>query len=206
METYRTVEKETGPELLKEKGSKFISYLYPVESSDQAENLIHNLRKEYHDSTHVCYAYRLGEGEETYFRYNDDGEPNGTAGVPIYNEIKRQELFNVLLAVVRYFGGTKLGTGGLTRAYGGSARMAVDSAKILTKVIATEIEIEIPFSFIGDMMGIINQIGCEIQNQDYAEDGVIMRIVIPRSKLTSFRDVLKDKSAGKIIIPESHSY
>ncbi len=195
---FLTVKEPCGPSLLKEKGSKFLGYSFPITSREEAETRIEELRKEYHDSTHVCYAYRTGNGEEDYFRYNDDGEPNGTAGIPIYNEIKRAELFNVLVAVVRYYGGTKLGTGGLTRAYGGSARITIEESSITEVTRTAAFSLEIPFSFQGAIMSLCNSLDISIREQEYTSEGARMVLDVPESKVKRFKSILTERSAGKI--------
>lgn len=111
-------------------GSRHISYAYPVVTEDQIKTIIDQLWKEHHSATHVCYAWRLG-WEKKLYRINDDGEPGGTAGKPIYGQIQSFDLTNILIAVVRYYGGTKLGTGGLIDAYKTAAKLAIEAASIL---------------------------------------------------------------------------
>jgi len=200
IEQYFTIDKKYGPFDYKEKASKFISYLFPVSSGEDAEKILSSLRKEYYDATHVCFSYRLGRGEEEYFRASDDREPSGTAGQPIYQEIVRKELFNVLLAVVRYYGGVKLGKGGLQRAYSFSARQVIESAEIIRVDIKKEVRLSIPFSFIGDMMHIINLLDITIVSQDYDSSGVSMHLAVPVGKTMKFRELLTEKSAGRISV------
>ena len=152
---YFSVKVPYGPIEFKEKGSRFISFIYPVRTADEAQKKINQLKKEYHNATHVCYAFRLGEGKEDSFRYNDDGEPGNTAGLPIYNSIRNAEYFNVLVAVVRYFGGTKLGTGGLARAYSKSARLIIKASENVKEWRTEEIVITYPFDSTGDVMRIV---------------------------------------------------
>lgn len=129
--------------LYKDNGSRFISFAYPCTEVEQAEELIKALRKKYYDATHHCYAYRLGPQGEPY-RINDDGEPSSTAGRPIYGEILSKQLSDILVVVVRYFGGVKLGVPGLIKAYKAATASALESAKIITKTatIATKIVFE----------------------------------------------------------------
>ena len=115
--------------------SKFISYLIPVESKSEASEVLENLRKKHFDATHVCYAYIVND-EVTLYKSSDDGEPSQTAGAPILNVLRKNDLSNVVCAVVRYFGGIKLGAGGLTRAYSNSAIEAVNVATLVTLVDA----------------------------------------------------------------------
>ena len=133
METdeYRTLE-GTSEGVYKEKGSKFIAIASPVGSVDEVKLQLDKLRKQYHDARHHCYAYRIGY-EPIEFRQNDDGEPSGTAGKPILGQIQSFELTNTLVVVIRYFGGVKLGTGGLIQAYRTAARTSLENGKIITK-------------------------------------------------------------------------
>lgn len=200
IEQYCTVDKKYGPFDYKEKSSKFISYLFPVSSGEDGEKILSSMRKEYYDATHVCFSYRLGRGEEESFRASDDREPSGTAGQPIYQEIVRKKLFNVLLAVVRYYGGVKLGKGGLQRAYSFSARQVIESAEIIRVDLKKEVKLSIPFNFIGDMMHIINFLGITIVSQDYDSSGVSMHLAVPVGKTIKFQELLTEKSAGGIVI------
>lgn len=200
VETFLTINKEYGPEEFKEKGSRFISYLYPIKNKDDADTIIAGLRKKFYDSTHVCFAYRLGRGTEDYFRYNDDGEPSGTAGLPIYNEIKSKEYFNVLVAVIRYYGGTKLGTGGLTRAYGQSAKMVLDTSVPVTVHIKQKASLKFPFDFTGEIMQLVNRFDIDILKQDYTADGVSMELDIPVGKVDELSKQLTERSSGKLKI------
>ncbi len=198
---FKTIKQKEGPIEFKEKGSRFISFAFPVLTSDEAEEELKNLKKLYFDCTHICFAYILGEGEEKQFRYSDDGEPSGTAGIPIYNAIKREELFNVLVASVRYYGGTKLGTGGLFRAYGHSAELILKNCEKRIVALKSEIPFSVDFEQTGLIMHIINLFaGIEIKKQNYTEKGIDFVLKIPVDKVESFKMELKEKSSGKIIL------
>jgi uncharacterized YigZ family protein len=199
IETFSTVDNTYGPQEIKEKGSRFIAYLYPVETKEAVDAVIGGLRKKYYDATHVCYAYRLGKGEEQYFRFNDDGEPSGTAGLPIYNEIKSKEYFNVLVAVVRYFGGVKLGTGGLTRAYGQAAAKVLEISTKVTIHIKQKISVSFPFHFTGEIMQIVNRFSLDILKQEYSADGIHMQLDVPVGKIAEISNQVIERSSGKII-------
>ena len=200
IESFSTIDKEYGPEEIKEKGSRFISYLYPIKTKKDAESIITGLRKKYHDSTHICFAYRLGSREEDYFRTNDDGEPSGTAGIPIYNEIKSKEYFNTLVAVIRYYGGTKLGTGGLTRAYGQVAKKVLDVSKRITIHVKQKVSVFFPYDFTGEIMQVVDRFNIGIVKQDYSADGVQMLLEVPVAKLDDISKQVIDRSNGKIKI------
>jgi uncharacterized YigZ family protein len=197
-EFFYTVKKSYGPEEIKEKGSRFISYLYPAAGSEEAETLVTGLRKKYYDSTHVCFAYRLGNGKEEYFRYSDDGEPSGTAGLPIFNEIKNKNYYNVLTAVVRYFGGTKLGTGGLVRAYSGAAKKVIDTSETITIYIKKEASLDFPYEFTGEIMQVVNRFSLDIIDREYSDKGISMKLEIPIGRVNEVSQTITDISSGKI--------
>ena len=199
IEIYYTVDRSYGPEEIKEKGSRFISYLYPVETKEAVDGFIGALRKKYYDATHVCFAFRLGKGEEQCIRYNDDGEPSGTAGLPIYNEIRSKDYFNVLTAVVRYFGGIKLGTGGLTRAYGQAAWKVLEISAKVTIHIKQKVSLSFPFNFTGEIMQIVNRFSLDILKQEYSADGIHMQLDVPVGKIDDITKLIIERSNGKII-------
>jgi uncharacterized YigZ family protein len=172
MDEYRTL-LEISHGLYKEKGSKFIAIASPVYSLDDVRLQLEGLRKRYHDARHHCYAYRLGD-EPYNIRYNDDGEPSGTAGKPIFGQIQSFELTNVLVVVVRYFGGVKLGTGGLIQAYRASAKDAIINGKIITKTWKAFLEIRFNYLLMNDVMHIIKDESLRIVNQDSGKKSFIL--------------------------------
>lgn len=166
-DTYKTVE-VPAEGYINEKKSKFISYIYPVKSADEALGLVEELRVKYHDARHVCWAYMLGwEREE--FRANDDGEPSGTAGRPILGQINSAELTDVLIAVVRYFGGTLLGTGGLIRAYKEAAGDAITNAEVVEKTVDDFIDIHFEYPLLNEVMRVLKQFDEVKWTQDFTE-------------------------------------
>lgn len=167
MDEYKTLQ-ETSQGLYKEKGSKFIAIAAPTGSLDEVRLQLEMLRKQYHDASHHCYAYRLGE-EPYEIRYNDDGEPSGTAGKPIFGQIRSFGLTNVLIVVVRYFGGVKLGTGGLIQAYKTAAKDAIENGKIITKIWTGKLEIRFNYLQMNDVMHIIKEENLRIISQDSGE-------------------------------------
>jgi uncharacterized YigZ family protein len=172
MDEYHTLQ-DVSQGLYKEKGSKFIAIASPVSSTDDVRLQLEQLRKRYHDARHHCYAYRIGE-EPYDFRYNDDGEPSGTAGKPIFGQIQSFELTNVLVVVIRYFGGVKLGTGGLIQAYRASARDAIINGKIVTKTWMASLEIHFNYLQMNDVMRIIKEEGLRIVNQESGDKSCIL--------------------------------
>jgi uncharacterized YigZ family protein len=164
MDEYRTILDESQG-FYKEKGSKFIAVVLPVESTDEIRLQLEQLRKRYHDARHHCYAYRLGD-DPYEVRYNDDGEPSGTAGKPIFGQIQSFDLTNVLIVVIRYFGGVKLGTGGLIQAYRAAAKDAVGNGKIVTKHWTVQLEIRFQYPQMNDVMRIIKEEGLRVLRQE----------------------------------------
>jgi len=156
---YKTIaEKAEG--LYKDKGSRFLSFGFPVSDESEIKSILTSLRKKYHDARHHCYAYRIGTDPFRY-RVNDDGEPSGTAGKPIYGQIISHELTNVLIVVVRYFGGTLLGTSGLVTAYRSAAACMLEVATMIEKSIAVTCSLSFPYSSVNGVMKIIKEEGIE---------------------------------------------
>lgn len=151
-DTYKTIWK-TSEGLFKDKGSKFISYAFPVESEDEIRNIILTIKKEHHSARHHCYAWRLGH-EKLVFRANDDGEPSSTAGKPILGQIQSYDLTNILIVVVRYFGGTLLGVSGLINAYRNAAQDAILQAEIIEKLVEKQLLIEFDYGVMNEVMKI----------------------------------------------------
>lgn len=197
---YFSIDKPYGPEELKEKGSRFISYLFPVSSLKEVEKHISQLRKKYHDATHVCPAIRLGEGCEEYIRFSDDGEPGGTAGLPIFNEIKSKDYFNVLAVVIRYYGGTKLGTGGLVRAYAASARKVLETSDAKTVQLNKVFTLEFPYAFTGDIMQMVNRFNLEIITRSFTETGTSVQLAVPLGQVEEVARTVSDISSGKLCL------
>ena len=142
--------------LLKEKGSKFIGFAFPVNDEAEVKENLEKIRSEHPKATHHCYAFRLGMMGENY-RANDDGEPNGSAGLPIYNQLLAHEVSNILLIVVRYYGGTKLGVSGLVKAYKESAKLTLEETEIITKELEEEVEIKFEFEKQNQIFTLLNK-------------------------------------------------
>lgn len=152
---YRTIRKESKG-LFKDRGSKFIAIACPVYSTEEIDGILDNVKKKYHDARHHCYAYKLGAGDDRW-RINDDGEPSGTAGNPIMGQIKSYRLTNILIIVVRYFGGTLLGTGGLIKAYRNAARDALNKAEIIKRTLDCTYRLHFPYSAMNEVMKTIKE-------------------------------------------------
>ena len=152
-DVYKTIERPSEETLFKEKGSKFFGYAFPVLSEDDVKARLEQLKKKHHSARHFCYAYQLGI-EKIRFRANDDGEPNNSAGLPIYGQIQSFEVTNILIVSVRYFGGTKLGVGGLISAYKVSAQITLEASVVVEKTI--NIHYKLTFNY--DLMNVVQRI------------------------------------------------
>ncbi len=184
---------------IKIKASKFIGRVFSCESENEAIAVLENIRKKYYDATHHCFAYRVGLGKDIIFRYSDDGEPNGTAGKPIYDRLEGPELTNLILIVTRYFGGTKLGTGGLTHAYSDTAKAVLDKAGSLEKYITDNISMVLQFSDYSNVERMIHQIGAKIIESDFS-DIVKLKVKIRLSLIEKLKNSLIDLTSGRIKI------
>lgn len=165
----------------KEKGSKFLGFAIPVNNESAIRETLQRYRKEFYDSRHVCYAYMLGADKKT-FNASDGGEPAHTAGDPILNEIRSSGLSNILVIVVRYFGGTKLGKPGLIAAYKESAADAIRNAKVIEAIETKNCKIEFAYSETNDIQSIINELNAQIVNQSF-DLKCFMELAIPTSKM-----------------------
>jgi uncharacterized YigZ family protein len=163
--TYKTLATQSEG-LYKEKGSKFIAYAVQCYTENEAKELLTNWKKEHHQARHLCYAYRFGV-EKFTTRTNDDGEPSNSAGTPILGQIQSFELSNTLIGVVRYFGGTKLGVGGLVTAYKSAAKEAIENGIIIEKELRTLLTINFPYEKMPTIMSIIKTHQITILNQDF---------------------------------------
>lgn len=152
--------------LYKEKGSKFIAYAYPVKNEEEVKETLLELKKQYYDARHHCYAYMLGAERKDY-RANDDGEPNHSAGDPILGQINSKNLTNVLVVVVRYFGGTKLGVSGLINAYKVSAEEALSKAKVIKIDVTKSIHLEYTYEDTNDVMKLVSDFNIDITDQKF---------------------------------------
>ena len=163
-DTYKTIAFPSEPFLLKEKSSKFFGYAFPVETEEEVKEILENLRKQNNGAGHFCYAYQIGV-EKISYRANDDGEPNNSAGMPIYGQIQSFEVTNVLVVVVRYFGGTKLGVGGLISAYKTVAQMSLEQAEIVEKTIDVHFLVAFDYPNMNKVMRVIKEKNLEIVTQ-----------------------------------------
>lgn len=194
MKSINTIDKPSEFQF-KEKGSLFIGRVFPTTSSEEAETILAEIRKKHYDATHNCYAYRLIDEES--FKYSDDGEPNGTAGIRIYNAIKHFNLSNVLVISTRYYGGTKLGVGPLGKAYYSSAFGAIENGKIITKINYSKVVIDFGYEFISDVHHFINTYNVQNINNLFNENPQIECLIKPEHIEKLNKDLL-GVSSGKI--------
>ncbi|MBW6458807.1 MAG: YigZ family protein [FCB group bacterium] len=193
--------------ILKVKGSKFLGFAYPVEKEDEINSILASLRKQYYDATHHCYAWQLGFGKDIIFRYHDDGEPSGTAGKPIRMAISHRELTNILIVSVRYFGGTKLGTGGLARAYGQSAAETLDAATIIQIEQGEKLCFICSYEYHPIVMRALNEQHIISLKEHYGESVTLEAEIDEREVaqlLEKVKNVTNGNVAGRIIDPSKH--
>ena len=195
-DTYKTIEK-LAEGTYSEKRSKFLAFAIPVHSLDEVKEHLKYYEKKYFDARHVCYAYMLG-ADRTNFRANDNGEPSGTAGRPILGQINSFGLTDILLLVVRYFGGIKLGTSGLIVAYKAAAQEALNAAVIIEKTVDAEVAFIFEYSFMNDVMRIVKEESPEIISQDF-DNNCRMTLRIRKSQFERLKERLQKVETLRII-------
>ena len=186
VEVYRTLKQACESEVYKVKGSKFLSYVHPVENREEIEEILRDIRSGHPKANHCCYAWKLG-AEQAEYRFNDDGEPTNSAGKPIYGQILSLDLTNVLVAVVRYFGGTKLGVGGLIQAYRESARQGLENARVIEREIKRSYTLDFEYASMDRVMRLVKEKQLEILSQDMGME-VSMRLLVSKKNEQAFRD------------------
>lgn len=190
---YKTIE-EAVEVTMRERSSKFLSFIYPVVNEEQIREALDALHKRYFDATHHCYAWRLGpRGEQ--FRANDDGEPSGTAGKPILGQMLSNELTDCLIVVVRYFGGTKLGVPGLIAAYKEAAANAIEAAKVIEKTVDRHLTIDFPYLVMNDVMRVIKDEQPRITGQEF-DNLCTMHLTIREGRAEILIEKLKKAGAS----------
>jgi len=183
-DTYRTIKSDSTETLFKDRGSKFYGYAFPISSEEEVKTKIEILKKQHYNARHWCFAWQLGKAYEQY-RYNDDGEPSNSAGAPIYGQLQSFDLTNTLVVVVRYFGGTKLGVGGLIQAYKTTAKLALEASSIIEKTINKEYLLKFVYPEMNVVMRIIKDESLEIVAQKMELD-------------CEFKIAVREKEAGRI--------
>ncbi len=196
-DNYRVVLKGGTGEII-DKKSKFLGSIFPVDSEETALSILEQTKKEHYTAAHNCYAYVIGKNDEIT-RCSDDGEPTGTAGKPILDIIRKEEIHNALIIVTRYFGGTLLGTGGLVRAYQNAAKESLHNSQIITKKDGTKLELTTDYNFLGKLQYLIAQNGITILSNEYAQS-VMLELLIPNEILEQFKKDILELTAGNIQI------
>ena len=193
MDSYKTIsEKKVGEGYITEKRSKFLAFAHHVDTVDEVKEIVAAYRKKYFDARHVCWAYMLGP-ERTDFRANDDGEPSSTAGKPILGQINSNELTNILVVVIRYFGGVLLGTSGLIVAYKTAASEAIDDALLETRLIEEEINYSFTYPMMNDVMRIVKDMQPRIVSQTF-DNTCEIRLAIRKSQAETLKAKLSKLS------------
>lgn len=169
MDTYKTIAAPVEEVIFKEKSSKFLGYAFPVTSEEEIKAHLEAVKKAHFSARHWCYAWQLGYGRHQRYRANDDGEPNNTAGIPIYGQIQSFELTNVLVIVVRYFGGIKLGVGGLVQAYKTTAQLTLQETEIEEKLITEELVINFDYPLMNKVMRVVKEQNLTVTAQHLTE-------------------------------------
>jgi uncharacterized YigZ family protein len=187
-DTYKTIAAESKG-LFKDRGSRFIAIARPVSSQEEIKTILEELRREYHDARHHCYAWMLSPDRQAW-RVNDDGEPSGTAGRPILGQINSRELTNVLVVVIRYFGGTLLGVSGLINAYRSATEDALTNALVIEKQVNESWLVTFPYTVMNDVMKVMKDEGCSQHSHDYSGEECSAEI--------SFRASNTDKVTGRL--------
>lgn len=184
------------------KRSRFVGTAGPAATVDEAQAFVAHLRERYRDATHNAWAFAVGVGDSAVRGMSDDGEPSGTAGQPILARIDGSGLGDLVVVVTRYFGGTKLGTGGLVRAYGGVAGQAISALELVEKVRTRRIDLEdVHYSHYGPLRGIIDAHDAQVIDEEFGE-AVWMRVVVPLDRLKPFAQAVRDATAGAIKIQQ----
>ncbi|MCH5298690.1 MAG: YigZ family protein [Ruminococcus sp.] len=194
--SYKTV-RDFGCDELTEKRSRFIGYCKPVTTEQDAIDFINKIKKEHWDARHNVYAYCLREGQIK--RYSDDGEPQGTAGMPVLDVMLKNEVTDAVVVVTRYFGGILLGTGGLVRAYSAGCKIALDSAKIVTMQLCSDCSVTCSYTQYGKLNTLIIAGGGYVDDTDFADD-VTLRFHIPTELIPALNKEFADATAGKISV------
>jgi len=197
---YRTIENHSEG-IYKEKGSKFLAFAYPVSSEEEISQCLADIRKQYHDARHHCYAWRLGP-EKLRYRVNDDGEPSGSAGKPILGQIQSRDLSNILLVVVRYFGGTLLGVGGLIRAYRSAASDALDKNVLAERRVFDKMKLEFEYLRMNSVMKLIKDYHLDFEDQLFDLNCSLILRVWKRKSEQVFREFSKIEGCKISLIEE----
>lgn len=196
---YRTIYKKGVDEIIINK-SRFIGYSLPIDNEDDALSFIEEIKTLHRDATHNVYGYVLGD-DNSVQRYSDDGEPNGTAGIPVLEVIKKEDLRNVVVVITRYFGGIKLGTGGLIRAYTKGAKIGIEAGIIVDKVLFKKMKVRVDYTLYGKVENYLKNNGIIIEDTIY-DDAVNIILYIDYEKYNSFINIMEDLTSGTVIVKD----
>ena len=196
IDSYLTINDSTLHKITRKK-SRFIALLSPASSQDNVQRQIDDVRRSYHDATHHCYAFRLLLDDTIVEASNDDGEPSGSAGLPMMQQLASKELCNVLAVVIRYYGGTKLGVGGLVRAYSDVVSEALERATIVIRTLMAHISIRFPVEVNSSVMSIVHRFSAHIESLVY-EEPVRIELMLPLSQVETFRAALMEATGARI--------
>lgn len=191
---YKTIDKEACDEFI-EKRSRFIGYIKPVTTKEEAVDYINSIKSKHWDATHNVYAYVLRDGQTR--RYSDDGEPQGTAGIPVLDVLLKENVTDCVVVATRYFGGILLGGGGLVRAYSHTAKIAVDAGGVVTMRLCSIMSVECDYNFYGRMNSLVPEFGGIVDDTEFGEN-VVMKFRIPTDDEAKFKEKLIDLSFGKV--------
>lgn len=195
--TYKTIV-ATATGQFKDRGSRFIGFLYPVSDEEEIKAHLAALKKEYHDATHYCYAYTIGHTGQPQTRLNDDGEPSGSAARPIFGQLQSAGLSDVLAVVVRYFGGTKLGVPGLINAYKTATREAIANATVVEKEILDLAEASLPYDRVNSLLQLLKKKEATVRGMDYADGKSIVRFEIRHDRFAELQESISPISPVSI--------
>ena len=197
VDTFLTIKGEASS-LLKEKGSKFIGYISPVQNEQEAKMKLDTVKKKYHDATHNCWAFRVGQGDNIKGLSGDDGEPSGSAGAPMLSVITGADLTNLIVVVTRYFGGTKLGVGGLIRAYGGCVKLLIENATVIEQTITADVTLLVDYPLLSNVLRAASKFKAEVR-QDHEEGKALVTVSVRLSEVDKFRSEIVDATGGSVL-------
>ncbi|MBF2508898.1 YigZ family protein [Listeria welshimeri] len=200
LDHYLTIQSDGKHEIIIEK-SRFICHLMRVTTESEAQTFIQTIKKEHRDATHNCSAYIIGENDQ-FQKAHDDGEPSGTAGVPMLEVLKKKKLKNIAVVVTRYFGGTKLGAGGLVRAYGSAVSETIQTIGIVECTLATIIKCSFAYSLVGKIENALEQKNYQINDKEYT-DKVVFHVFVDNDDIPHFRKWITEMANGQLELTES---
>ncbi|MCS4240319.1 YigZ family protein [Myroides odoratus] len=201
---YKTISQPTEEVLYKEKNSKFFGYAFPIKKEEQVKEILDQIKKVHYNARHWCYAFQLGT-DPVYYRANDDGEPSNTAGAPIYGQIQSFDLTDILIVVVRYFGGVKLGVGGLITAYRAAAQMALEEADIIECTIDKKFKVRFDYKDMNNVMRVIKERNLQLVQQKL-EMTCEIELSIRKSEYQQALDAFVPYYEVKVIEPSAEDY